>query len=335
MTLAIVGMGLVSPFGRSPREHVFFLRAGVPAPTALPFEADEDTPVRVHACPWIDAAVGAAERMTALAEAALDTALAPLRDAALPEPALAIDLARERPGLDANEQRRVVDALARRFSPPDTGQVWGEAGVFTALKDAERQVARDPAAAVAIVAVDSHISLPFMTHHVLHPPTRWESVRPYPSEAAAALVVMSPKLAARQRLPVLGTVHRSAVAVGAANDDNDETVDAAAMTSVLRELGSASVPCAFGQGVVDALRREEWSRAVARCSAQFWDCRHFCIETSIGGVGAAAGAANLVHGVALLRHRAADVPAPADALMAWAISRDGTRGAASVGVEAS
>ncbi|MFO0759557.1 MAG: hypothetical protein U0359_23900 [Byssovorax sp.] len=335
MTLAVLGMGLVSPFGRSPREHALFRRARVPGPSASPFLDAEDAPVRAHACPFLDAAMPIADRMIALAETALDAAIAPLHEAGLPSPTLTVGLARERPGLDAGAAQTVTRALGARSPGAPPSAVWGEAGVFTALQQASREIARDGSRAVAVVAVDSYISLPFITHHVKHPPTRWESEGPYPSEAAAALVVASPRLAANLGVPVLATLHKSATARGASNDDNDELVDGIAMVAALRELGDDSVRFAFGQQGVDALRREEWSRATARNAVRFWECENVCAESFLGRVGASAGAVSLVYGMAMLRHGCADdLPRGAMPMLAWAVSRDGTRGAASATVDA-
>lgn len=325
-------MGLVSPFGCSAREHVFFRRAHVPGPFAPPFERADGAPTRVYFCPWIDAGLSPAERLTALASAALDEALLPLVEDSAPMPALRIVLARSRPGLDARAQDAVGDALQARFRPPSLGRFWAEAGVFAALKEAEVELARDEAGMIAIVAADSHVSVDWLAHAVEHPPTIWETERPRPSEAAAALVVMSPKGAQRRRVPILARIHRSALALGASSDDNDEPVDAAAMGAALRELGGAPVFHAFGQGLCDDLRREEWHRAIARQATRFWDCTHDCLEREIGCLGAAAGAANLVHGAALLRLSAGEDHAR-EPFLAWAISRDGTRGVASVSIE--
>ncbi len=332
MTLSIVGTGLVSPFGRSPREHVFFLRAHVPSPFTPPFTRRDQKPVRVHFCPWLDAGLPPAARLTALATTALDGALSSLREARLPAPILALCLARPRPGLDAEVHAAVAEALRLRLSPASIETCWGEAGCFAALQMAEREVRRNPGALVAIVAADSHVSAEWLADRVERPPTRWETRKPTPSEAAAALVVASSQLVAQHRLPTFGAIQRSAIATGAANDDNDEVADALGMGAVLRELGTGHVPHAFGQGEVDALRREEWYRAVARQSARFWECSHVCLEADIGAVGAAAGLANLVFGGATFRHGVGAPPASGPVL-AWALSRDGTRGAASFTVE--
>jgi hypothetical protein len=42
---AILGTGLVSPYGLTPREHAFFLTALLPPPAGSPFVGPEDRPV--------------------------------------------------------------------------------------------------------------------------------------------------------------------------------------------------------------------------------------------------------------------------------------------------
>lgn len=332
MIIAVGGMGLVSPFGLSPREHVFFQRAHVPGPFPSPFVGADEAPVRVFFCPWLNAALPSAERIAALASAALDTALVPLAATGAPPPALWLCLARARPGLDARVHEDVTEALRRRYAPPSLKSFWAEAGVFAALKEAEQELSRNEGGAIVLVAVDSHVSTPYLTHLVQNPPTRWESIKPRPSEAAAALLLLTPKRAQQLRLPILARIHKSALAMGTSNDDNDAPADAVAMSAALRELGSGHVSHAFGQAFFDDLRREEWYRAVARQSTRFWDCQHDSVESAIGAVGAASGAANLVYGAAMLRLGAAE-PASRDPFLAWTISRDGTRGVASASVD--
>jgi hypothetical protein len=58
------------------------------------------------------------------------------------------------------------------------------------------------------------------------------------------------------------------------------------------------------------------------------------IDTELGAVGAAAGAMNLAYGLAVVDHRTTDAPVQeGDPFLAWAISRDGTRGLAAVSVK--
>ena len=69
----------------------------------------------------------------------------------------------------------------------------------------------------------------------------------------------------------------------------------------------------------------------ARACADRFEQEHevACPEGAIGAVGAAAGAVSLVYGLAVMRHGATEDPKAAEApFLAWAISPDGTRGAA-------
>ena len=71
MSLAIVGVGLATPFGLAPRQHVLFRRADVPGPATSPFLLPDDRRLRVFHCSWLDAALPLEQRMAWLAKAAL------------------------------------------------------------------------------------------------------------------------------------------------------------------------------------------------------------------------------------------------------------------------
>jgi hypothetical protein len=75
--------------------------------------------------------------------------------------------------------------------------------------------------------------------------------------------------------------------------------------------------------------------AVARSPARFHpEYESRSIEVELGLVGGAAGAMNLVYGLAVLRHRTTDVVVhERDPFLAWDISPDGTRGLAAVSMK--
>jgi hypothetical protein len=330
MSLTIVGCGLASPFGLTTRDHVFFLRAYAVPPPLPPFVRDDDKAVDVHACRWLAWRMPVEERLVALAEMALSEAL---ESASIERPRLVLCAGRERPGLSEREVRAVESALVSKLRASSSSRVSGEAGIFRALAEADAQ-GRETGPLV-FVAVDSFVSLEWVAHHVARPPSYWEGRPLPPSEASAVLVVDSPARARRERWPVMGTVLKSVTEMGTSNDDNDESPDGAAMTRAFRSLRTGPVHFAFGQTIVDSLRRREWFLMTGRNADSFRaGCAFECVESAIGAVGAAAGAANLVHGLSVLRHDAASFEAPARApFVAWAISSDGTRGMASIDVE--
>jgi hypothetical protein len=330
MSLGILGSGLVSPFGNTTRDHVFFLRAAAVPPPLPPFVRDDDKALDLHACRWLAWRTKVADRLIALAAMALDEALAP---APIERPRLVLCVGRERPGLTESDLRAVERALADKLGASSSARVRGEAGVFRAL--AEADASGHEAGPLVLVAVDSFVSLEWAAHRVASPPSPWEGRPLPPSEAAAALVLESPAQARRMGFPMIGTIRKSAVELGGANDDNDESPDGAAMTRAFRSVQTGPVHFAFGQTIVDSLRRREWFLMTGRNADHFRaDCAFECVESAIGAVGAAAGAANLVFGLAVLRHEAAAFePKGREPFLAWAISSDGTRGIASVAVE--
>jgi hypothetical protein len=122
-----------------------------------------------------------------------------------------------------------------------------------------------------------------------------------------------------------------AVARGAATDENDEPIDGGPLSALLWDAPKKErVLSAFGQHGVDTLRAYEWQMATARNARLFHeDCAFVCPESTIGTVGAAAGALNLAYGIAALRHDVLEDPRARKApFAAWAMSRDGARGLA-------
>jgi hypothetical protein len=159
---------------------------------------------------------------------------------------------------------------------------------------------------------------------------------PRPAEAAAAAVVCRPETARREGLEVLATIVDSRCQAGRAHDDNDAVVDGDALTALLGAMPLPElVASVFGPFGLGALRSRDWGIAAARRAARFQrECVQLSIESEIGCCGAAAGAMHLLYGLAAHRHRAWPKRAPAGGpLMAWAISRDGTRGICSARVD--
>jgi hypothetical protein len=131
---------------------------------------------------------------------------------------------------------------------------------------------------------------------------------------------------------VLTTIRNAATRSGEASDENDAPIDGADLAALLRGLPAACRPvgASFGAHGVGALREREWNVAAAR-SAEVLDasCACLALEHIVGALGAAAGAANFVYGVAVHRHGAWPVeygPRGEAPFLAWAISANGIRG---------
>lgn len=333
MTLGIVGYGLVSPGGLTPRDHAFFVHSGVLTPAPSPFVTRDDERVDVGYCSWLGAEIPVAERLQALALTALRSALSDPDIASLPPPSLVLVVSPPREGLLREDVQALRDAAAKTIRADSVAVVFGEAAAFKALAEIDTTLPRDAPAPVVVLAVDSFVSPGAIDARVRFPPSPWAMDPVVPSEAAAAVAILRRDVARRARVEVLGLLRGAAAAQGDSNDENDLPVDGTAMTAALRALPrSGPFSFAFGQDRVDSLRKMEWHIATAR-NASLFDPNYamWTPETEIGRVGAAAGLLLLVHGLAMLRHRTvrgarAASGAPA---CAWAISPDGTRGAAS------
>jgi len=328
--LAIVGVGLVTPWARSSVEHAFYLRAGVIGPPRSPFVGPDDDPVKVRFCPWLGPRLDLGERAEQLASSVLAEALAPLRARELRPDMVQACLPRARADRIAEPVERALGAVG---SSPRIGRVWDQAGVFAALEATARILEDSPRRMVAIVAVDSFVDIEVLTTRVERGPSPWADREPPPSEGAAALLLTSPQHSAAVGLDVLGTVDEVSVFHDRPTDDNDEAVTAAAMSGALRKL-PASAPWrhVFGQVLVGGLRRSEWHMATARNARRFGqECEMRSLEGEVGALGAAAGAADLVYGLASLRHDTTGLGAELpEQFLAWSISPDGTRGLAAV-----
>jgi hypothetical protein len=333
MSAAIVGLGLVTPFADTPTEHVFFLRASVPAPPPSPFRLRADgSALHVYYCRWLGAGMPIAQRLTQLTTDAIRQASGPIGAAyGKGERQIVLCLPRERAGVPGTALEAVCSAVAGNHGGAQ--QFHDDAGAFGALRQALAVLRKGTARVVVVAAADSFVALDALDEHVLHPPSEWDLPPTAPSEGAAAIALMEAHEARRNGVPILAYLGGASTARGESNDDNDEPVDGSAMTVALRALPPAEpVGSVFGPFKVDLLRQDEWRLAVARLAKLFDSrCTFTCLESLVGRLGAASGLASLVYGVALHRHRAAPtVEASAAPFYTWAVSPDGTRGTALV-----
>jgi hypothetical protein len=333
--LAIVATGMVSPLGLTPEEHAFFARAEVgPAAPGAFVDAEGET-MNVAYCPWLGARLPIAQRLAALGTAALASVLAALPEGAAV--ALFACTAAPRAGLAEADRVAAEEALCEAATATAT-RATGEAGFFYALAQAATLLEKGSVRFAAVVAADSLIAPPLLADWQRIATTPWESNLPRPAEGAAAVLLTLPVEARRRGLEVIATLRHSACLRGESHDDNDAIVDGAALTALLRGV-PRGIGAVFGQQRLDGLRRREWAIASARVAQAFrQDCVFVSIEHAIGCLGAAAGAMNLVHGIAVHRHRAwpieegAGLPDGRSPFLTWAVSRDGTRGLCAVSI---
>ncbi|UQA58486.1 hypothetical protein [Polyangium aurulentum] len=331
MTLSILGIGLCSPAGARARDHAFFPRAGAPAPAPSAFVLEDGPSAWVGHARFVAPIRSLSDRLLALGRAALAEALAAVPEAersALRMP-LFLSLPEPRPGLDEGALARVALGLAQAMGAVSVERLPGAAGAFLALGRLGEAAARGGFGGAVVLGVDSFFDEESLAARLARPPSPWLPV-PIPlAEGAGALFVASPAEARRAGRTSLGEIVGSRSAQGRATDENDEPVDGAAMTSILRSLsGSPPIQRVFGQGRVDLLRSREWEWSVARAAERFHPTYEAsCLEAEIGQVGAAAGAMLLAHAIASIRHGVTQVGAPAT-FAAWAIGQDGMRGLA-------
>ncbi len=329
--IAIVATGLVSPFGTNPTQHVFFLRAQQPAPAPSPFVNKDDEPIYVAYCPWIGARASEIDRMTQMAIDA--TADLPLASFDRRTAAVLLCLPAARPGFTADDAVEVERRLQVQLGVSTIERFVGDAGTFAALRRARDMLAHDDGRVVLLVAVDTSISVAALASALAAPRAPWHVSEPRFAEAAAAMVVCTERLARERGLATEGFVDDVAITIGTPTDDNDEPVDGDAFTKLLRGLRrGAPFSLAYGQYGVGPLRTREWDLVSARAYSLFSpECMFPSVELEIGRVGAASGAMSIVMGLAEARHGARGEQATSQPFLAWAISRDGVRGAARIG----
>ncbi len=330
----VVGAELVTPRGSTLAENVFFLRAGVRTTSPSPFVDAEGEPLRVQFCPWLGVALPVAERLSRLVSAALEGV-----SSALPgdDRAVALHLVLdERVGADVVS---ALEGLARATVAPRTLRPAvihrGAAGAFAALAAIDGELGEGAIGAAVLVAVDSYFDEARLAEALLVP-SPWARRAPSPSEGVAALILTDRDTARAERCTVLAEVLHSATTVGEPGDDNDLPVDGWATTALLHMVAQQTAPivAAFGQSAVDALRTQEWMYSAARTKERFSAYyQKLCLESAVGLLGAAAGAASLAFLVGVARHEAFDVPSgEAGNVLAWALSSDRTRGLALLAV---
>lgn len=328
MHAVIAGSGLVTPLALGVLAHVLYERASVAAPARPPFVDSRGRRVRVRCVGSLGAAMPMRERLTRLALAAAEEALAPW-EAALPgRPAALAFVAPARPGIDDKDAGAVFATLAKRARAQGAQSWTGAAGAFAALAEACRWLEDGLAEAVLVVAVDSFVSPEALLHDRDRAESDFAPLRAAPGEGAAALLLIR-----EDRIRALGLggprILTSRALRGVGTDDDDAILDGIAMTTLLRDLPPALIDLAVGQRGVDALRSRDWHLATARNARRFSEgLEAFTPEDDTGRLGAAAGLSAVVHAAGALEHRMFPTLKANASAVTWAISSDGTRGVA-------
>src|SRR5262245_53824973 len=150
MTLVISGTGLVSPYGRTPRDHAFFVRALLPPPLGSPFIGPKDQPVPVEISHVLGASAPVSYRLVALATRAIEEAMSPIRERADLRCGVLLVTERPRPGLTSEDLTPLEDAIDELVNPVFVARAWGSAGVFAELPSAAARAKEERAAALLV-----------------------------------------------------------------------------------------------------------------------------------------------------------------------------------------
>lgn len=329
-TLAVLGTGLTTPFGITPQDHAFFLRARLRPTIPPPYLDPDGEPATAHFCRWLGAELPVAERMERLAFSALGGAAVPWLGRFDSGWDVVLVVESPRLGLDDSALTAVRSAATTLFAGKRASYSVhrGSAGCQRGLIELTNRLESGQSEVGCLLAVDSYVC-PEAVAEDGRTPVIWRPRMTPLSEGAAAVVVVDERRLARSDKP-LGRLLYNASVRGSASDLNDETLDGYALTHLLRQVPDlgGGIPTVFGPKATDALRSRDWQLASARNPRRF--CEPYAmhdLEETIGRIGAAAGAAHLVYALASLLHRTAHPTFQERAVaLSWNISRDGWRG---------
>lgn len=219
-SVAVVGVGARTAVGLDARQTGFLLRAGFPAMTASPLANAEGEPITMAFVPTLDGRMTGAERLSALARAPFEEAIAPIRDLAA-EVHVALDEGCE----DAALSVHLIEAMVKRAMP--------SAKVHVEARGEASPAARVPAAIQALDArrVDVVVIGGIHSDHDPRVIAALESSgrlfsrdnldARIPGEAAAFFVLMRIADASRHRLTPLARVLGVGTGHERARPDND------------------------------------------------------------------------------------------------------------------
>ncbi len=308
---SIVAIAARTPVGLCAEASAAAIRAGISRIDEHPFMVDADgDPLGCGRDPDVDPTLFGADRciellVSALAELhAKAAAFAPERVALVVE----LAVAEPRPGFEAGSERRLAAEVARRapmgpraFEVRVAGR--GHAGVFVALDNAVKSIARGEREVCIVAGVDSYLHADTLDwldadRRIARASTRGGFP---PGEAAAALLVVSERVRRDLRLPSPAAV----VAVACAHEPRDETAPEGLQGEGLqRAIGEAAAGRDRSSPRIDRLycdinderaRSTDLGFALLRCGDLFRDGTDYVTPVgNVGDVGAATGALNCI-----------------------------------------
>jgi 3-oxoacyl-[acyl-carrier-protein] synthase I len=233
--VAVVRVGARTPVGLNARQTGFLLRAGFPAMNEAPLADAAGEAITMAFVPTLDGRMVGAERLTALARAAFEEAVEPVRDL-VADVRVAIDEG----CADAPLAAHLIEAMVKRAMPAAAvrveprGEAAGGALVPAAIRSLETRQADlvviggvhsdyDPRAIAALEAGGRLFSRDNLDSRI-------------PGEAAAFFVLMRAADAPRHRLKALARVIGAGAGRERARPDNDDPAyEALGLTAAMRQ----------------------------------------------------------------------------------------------------
>jgi len=340
MTLAITGIGMVTPLGLDAWESCASLRAGLSLmqDLDLTFENELFEDVPLVGCPIPDLTDGmiGVGRATRLAAAALEDLIAKARlDAAVPARAgLFIALPPvERPGTDPHLAAKLGERLAQWLDLPDlAARTWtcaaGHAGAVEAVIEASRALESGRIGIALVGGVDSLLE-PGTLQGLLDGrrlKTEEHVDGLVPGEAAAFFALETPAAARARKAAILATIEGVGLEREPNPIDSDQPSKTEALTAAIRAAwargsgGDATLVVCDLNG--ESYRAKEFgtvaSRVLAAVPYRLWHP-----ADSIGDTGSASAAVSICVAARALERGYAGAPRA----LVFAGSDDGRRGA--------
>lgn len=336
----VVGLGAVTPIGRSAWASAAAVRAGVAGFEAHPYMVDAvGRPMMVASFPWVDESRNLADRVGDALIAAVHEARATLKDA-LPQPpmVLLLNLPAARPGLPDDFGRSVVARLQEVFEgvfDRIKAAALGHAGGLIALQSALDLMANTPETVCIIAGADSYLDPDVLEwleetdqlHGAGERNNAWGFM---PGEAAGAVL-----LATRQTLQLLALSPLACVrGVGVGRETrligSGTVCTGLGLTDAVR---AATASLRFGERLTDTYcdmngepyRADEFAFTVTRTRERFVAASDFIAPANCWGDVGAASAPLLIVLACIAGVKAY---ANGDAALVWASSVNGERGAA-------
>lgn len=159
----IVALGASTPVGRDAWTSAAAVRAGISGFTQHPFMIDTaGEPMHMAIAPWLDIGITGVERFKALLFPAIDQALEPVIQTQIPRPriALSLGLPNLRPGLPADFQTTLMNALAGKYRDTFAAVAAfpnGHAAGLLALEAAAKQILQGAFDGCVVAGVDSYL----------------------------------------------------------------------------------------------------------------------------------------------------------------------------------